>query len=260
MRQTVTASDGVSISYRTFGSGPLSVLFVHGWMVSGAVFDDLIETLGTDGIRLIVPDQRGTGSSDRPEKGYDLAQYARDLEAVADHAQAQRFAVVGSSMGGQLALLLAATRPERVSGGVLLCPVPPSGAPLPPEMKELFRTSGGNRDKQRIILQNVCKELSDATCDRLLDDAGKIPPACIEQAFDAWTAGFTDDVAAIRAPMLVVGTDDPALPMDFLRQAIVERVQGAGMSYLPGPGHYPHVERPRETAAVVRAFLTALLR
>ena len=127
-------------------------------------------------------------------------------------------------------------------------------------MKELFRTSAGNRDKQRIILQNVCKELSDAACDRLLDDAGKIPAACIEQAFDAWTAGFTDDVSAIRSPMLVVGTDDPALPIDFLRQAIAQRVPGAGLSYLPGPGHYVHVERPRETAALVRAFLTALPR
>lgn len=260
MRHTVTASDGISLSYRTMGSGPLSVVLVHGWMVSGSVFDDLIEALGTDGIRLIVPDLRGSGSSDRPEKGYDLAQHARDIEAVADHAEAKRFAVVGASMGGQLALLLAATRPERVAGGVLLCPVPPSGAPLPPEVKELFRTSAGNRDKQRAILQNVCKELTEGARERLLDDAGRIPAACIEQVFDAWTAGFTDDVAAIRSPMLVVATDDPALPMAFLREAIVARVPGAGLSYLPGPGHYVQVERPRETAAIVRAFLTALPR
>ena len=39
---TITTDDGTSIAYRTFGGGPLDVLLVHGWMVSGAVYNDIL--------------------------------------------------------------------------------------------------------------------------------------------------------------------------------------------------------------------------
>ena len=58
--------------------------------------------------------------------------------------------------------------------------------------------------------------------------------------------------------MLVLATDDPFTPPDLLRKAIVSKIARASLAYLPGPGHYPTAERPRETAAVLRAFLTPL--
>src|SRR5262245_1511379 len=120
----VTSSDGTQLSYRVVGSGPIDVVLVHGWMVSGAVFDELIEALGTDGVRIVAPDHRGTGRSGQPDGGYSIEQYARDVLAVADAAGATKFVVVGHSMGGQIAQWLAATAPDRVLGAVLLCPVP----------------------------------------------------------------------------------------------------------------------------------------
>src|SRR6185295_17549700 len=141
----------------------------------------------------------------------------------------------------------------------LLCPVPASGIPLPEDARGLFRTSAGNRDAQRTILNLACKELSEASRERLLDDAAKVSAVAIEQGFDAWTAGgFADKLGATEAPTLVVATDDPFLPPDFLQKAIVAHIPRAGLAYLPGPGHYPQVERPRETAALLRAFLAAL--
>lgn len=263
MKHVVRGSDGTELAYRVVGKGPKDVLLVHGWMVSGAVHDDLLREVGDAGLRFVVPDLRGAGASGKPGDGYTLAQYARDLVAVVDHAGLGRFAVVGHSMGGQLGLLLAATQVERVTGAALLCPVPPRGAPLPKEVADLFRTSGEDRGKQGAILDNVCRALPAAAKERLLDDAGAIPARCIEQAFDAWSGGFDDgrhDAAlqAVRAPVLVVATDDPALPRSLLETEVVARVPGAALAYLPDAGHYPLVERPRETAAVVRAFLTAL--
>lgn len=259
MHTTLTASDGTELSYRVFGAGPTNVLLIHGWMVSGAVYDDLVEVLGTEGIRLIVPDLRGTGRSGKPAGGYTLAQYGADLLAVADHAGARSFVAVGNSMGGQLAQWLAANARDRVAGAVLLCPVPAAGMALPEDARGLFRNSTGSRELQGTILHLATKELSPAARERMLDDAGTIPEACIQGAFDAWTAGgFADRLGAIEAPLLVVATDDPFLPPAFLREAIVSKVPRAGLAYLPGPGHYPQVERPRETAALLRAFLTAL--
>ena len=259
---TLTSSDGTQLSYRVAGDGPVDVVLVHGWMVSGAVFDDLVEALGEGGLRLIIPDHRGAGASGQPgqlEGGYTIEQYARDVLAVADAAGAARFVVVGHSMGGQIAQWLAATAPDRVIGAVLLCPVPASGMALPDEARGLFRNSAGSREMQGTILKLACKDLPDHARERLLDDAGRIPAACIQGAFDAWTgASFADKLGAVRAPLLVVATDDPFLPPDFLRKAVVSLVPRAGLAYVPGAGHYPQVERPRETAAVLRAFLTAL--
>lgn len=53
----------------------------------------------------------------------------------------------------------------------------------------------------------------------------------------------------------MVATDDPFLPRDLLQAQVVDRVAGAELSYLPGPGHYPLVSEPLETAGRIDAFL-----
>jgi non-heme chloroperoxidase len=256
---SVKTQDGATIAYRTIGDGPLTVVLVHGWMVSGAVYDTLIEALGTSGLRLIVPDLRGTGASDRPESGHTIAGHAADVLAAADAAGAGSFVIVGHSMGGQIAAWIAATSPDRVRGAALVCPVPPAGLALPPDAAALFRTSAGNREAQAKLLEMACKELPDDRREALLDDAGRVSAAAIEQGFDAWTAGgFADRMGSVTAPVLVVATDDAFLPPALLQQEIVARVPRGRLVYLPGCWHYPQVERPRETAAVLGAFLAAL--
>lgn len=261
MSHTVTLPDGTFLAYRTLGAGPRDVILVHGWMVSGAVYDDLLGALDPAGLRLIIPDLRGAGRSDKPDAGYSLARYAEDVVAVADAAGCQQFVVVGHSMGGQIAQLLAATHPDRVFGLAVLCSVPAQGMTLPPDAQALFRGSAGNRDMQATILNIACKQLGEPGRQRLLDDAQTVCAAAIEQAFDAWTGGgFGDRLSSVKAPTLVIGTDDPFLPPDFLRQTIVRPIAGARLAVLPGPGHYPQVERPRETAALLEAFFAGLTR
>ncbi|NBD09618.1 MULTISPECIES: alpha/beta fold hydrolase [Corallococcus] len=253
---TTNATDGTPLHYRVLGEGSRDVVLVHGWMVSGAVWDAMLEKLDLTGLRLIVPDHRGSGKSGRPASGYTLAQYAKDVMAVADHAGAKRFALVGHSMGGQIAKWVAADAPERITGLVLLNTVPASGLPLPSDAAGLFRTSAGDREKQRTILSLACKELSPESLERLLQDSGEVARDAIEQCFDSWTAGgFADRLSAITAATLVVATDDPFLPPSFLKQSVVALIRGARLAHLPGPGHYPQVERPTETAALVSAFL-----
>ena len=256
---TVNSSDQTPLHYRVVGDGPRNVLFVHGWMVSGAVYDACVEKLDTTGLRLVIPDLRGSGGSGRPAGGYTLEQHARDVLAVADHAGLQRFTLVGSSMGGQIAQWVAAHAPSRVEGLFLLPTVPAAGLPLPADAVGLFRTSAGDREKQKIILGLACKQLPEAALERMLKDSGEVARASIEGSFDAWTAGgFEDKLGAITAPTLVLATDDPFLPPALLREKVVQHIRGARLAYLPGPGHYPQVERPVETAALLTSFLAAV--
>lgn len=90
----------------------------------------------------------------------------------------------------------------------------------------------------------------------LLATAATVSDACIAQAFDAWTAGgFADRLSAITCKTHVLGTDDPFLPPEFLKQAVVEPIANATFVHLPGPGHYPATEDPKATAARLRELL-----
>lgn len=254
---SVTTSDQATIHYRVLGDGPTPCILVHGWMVSGAVWDEFVPHVDLARFRLLIPDQRGTGGSSAAT-GFSLEQYASDIRAIADAEKLSKYVVVGHSMGGQIAQLVAATD-SRVSGMVLLNSVPAAGLPLPPDAAGLFRTSGQDREKQKTILGLACKQLGDASLQRLLDDAGKISVACIEGAYDAFTkGGFAERLASVACPTLVVATDDPFLPAPFLEQTVVSLIRGARLAHLPGPGHYPQVERPKETAALVQDFVAGL--
>ena len=256
---TFVADDGVSLSYRVFGEGSQSVILLHGWMASGAVFEPLLEVMPLRGLRVLVPDLRGTGASVETRTGFTLERFAKDVIALADHEKLGSFSLVGNSMGGQLAQRVALEVPERVSGLVLLCPVPASGMALPPEAAALFRTSGGDAAKQGTILDLACKQLSAEDRARMVADAGRLSVECIQGVYDMWTgASFAARLSGLSAPTLVVATDDPFLPPAFLMQAVVAPIARARLVYLPGPGHYPQVERPRETSAIVSAFLAGV--
>ncbi len=253
---TTSASDGTSLHYRIMGDGPRTVILVHGWMMSGAVWDWMLARMDLTGLRLVVPDGRGTGQSGKPTGGYTLEGLAQDVLAVADAAGAKRFTVVGHSMGGQLAQWVAAQAPSRVDALMLVTPVPAAGLPLPPDAAGLFRTSAGSREKQATIMNLSCKQITPEAMETLLKDVANTSAPAIENIFDAWTkGGFADKLSAITAPTLVVATDDAFLPPVFLRDAVVNPIRRARLAYLPGPGHYPQVERPVEMAALLTAFL-----
>jgi non-heme chloroperoxidase len=253
--------DGSRVAYRKHGEGSQVVIFVHGWTMSGRVYDRLLEQLDHSGLTLLVLDLRGAGDSDKPAAAdaYSFAQYAADVLAVADAEKAAKFVVIGHSMGGQIAQWLAAHHGDRLAGAALLCPVPACGVPLPNELATLFSTSGGNREATKTILGMACKDLPEGAMDQLLDIAMGTTPNAVKFGFNTWTTGgFSEMLGKIRVPLVCVGTDDPFLPPPFLRGEVVGKIPGARFAYLPGAGHYVQVERARETAAVLEAFLAAL--
>lgn len=259
-RRVVNVDDGVDLSVRILGEGPTDVLLVHGWMVSGQVWQSMLARIDPRGLRLIVPDQRGTGESSKPATNYTLNRYVDDLVALLDKLESTRCIVIGHSMGGQLALSLAARESARVRAAMVLCPVPPAGLALPPDAAALFRTCAHDRDKQRTILSLACTALSEAERDRLLDDSMRTAAACIEQSFDAWTSGGIEaQMSSVQANTLVLATDDPFLPPAFLRESVQAKLARARLAVLPGAGHYPQCERPAETAAIVESFITAAM-
>jgi pimeloyl-ACP methyl ester carboxylesterase len=123
--QTRYAKSGrISIAYQVFGSGPLDLVFVPGW-ISHLEFSweqpeyaRFLTGLGSFA-RVIMFDKRGTGLSDRDAGLPSLEERMDDVRAVMDTVGIERAAVVGASEGGNMSMLFAATYPERVSALVL---------------------------------------------------------------------------------------------------------------------------------------------
>lgn len=257
--ESVVAKDGVKIAYRYRGEGRLPVFLIHGWAMSGAVFDDVITHLDCKHQRFIVPDLRGAGGSDKPESNYTFENYAADVLAVADHLGIERFVVVGHSMGGQIAQWLAAFHAERILGVVLVCPASAAGFHVDEEAKNSLANAGGNREVLRAIMQSVCQNPAPTVLEKLLADSMRTAPIAARESFHtSRQGGFSHALVEIRAPTLVIATDDPFISPHVLEAEIVSKISGAQMAILPGPGHYAPVERPHETAALLTAFFAAL--
>jgi pimeloyl-ACP methyl ester carboxylesterase/DNA-binding winged helix-turn-helix (wHTH) protein len=119
-----TVSDGLHIAYQVSGGGDRDIVLIPGF-ISHLEQDwgdprhaHFLDRLGTFG-RLIRFDKRGTGMSDRPPDVPDLEMRMHDVLAVMDAVDCRRAVLCGYSEGGPMAVLLAATHPERVSALVL---------------------------------------------------------------------------------------------------------------------------------------------
>ncbi|RSS80117.1 alpha/beta hydrolase [Streptomyces sp. WAC06614] len=111
-RRTLTVQ-GRTLSYLDFGGTGRPLLALHGHLSEGASFAGLAAALGDDW-RVIAPDQRGHGDSDRAAD-YDRAGYLADLRALLDHLDLGPVVALGHSLGGINAVHLAAEDPHRVS-------------------------------------------------------------------------------------------------------------------------------------------------
>jgi pimeloyl-ACP methyl ester carboxylesterase len=249
----------VLLAHTVSGSGA-PVLLLHSGVADSRMWQSQLPALGHR-FRVICPDLRGFGDSPLPPEPYADAD---DVAELLDHLGVADAAVVGSSMGGRVALEIATRHPDRVNSLVLLCPayrgVPPSAA----------------------------AEAFDAAEDRLLragDLAGAVTlnvdtwlgPEATPAARDQLTAmqrrAFEVQLAAERQDPLPVRRDvgvDPAkvavptvivtggLDLDHFQlvaEVLAEQIKGAELVRLPWASHLPSMERPD---AVVTLLLDVL--
>lgn len=126
---------GVTIAYRDHGDPHAApVLLLHGMASSGDTWHRLVPELVAAGHRVVVPDLRGHGGSSRTG-GYDFAGFTADLAGLLDHLGVAEVSLVGHSLGGHLATLLAQRQPDRVRRLVVEDSPPPPAAPTAPRRR-----------------------------------------------------------------------------------------------------------------------------
>jgi pimeloyl-ACP methyl ester carboxylesterase len=119
IRRAMVRANGLDIFYRDTVEGEKIMLCLHGRWGRGETWTDLISRY-RNRYRIIAPDQRGHGLSDRPMARYDKKEMARDMYELMRAQDIEDFIVVGHSMGGTVAAHLAALYPGVVRAVAIL--------------------------------------------------------------------------------------------------------------------------------------------
>ena len=120
-----TSRDGLSLFARDYpgasGGARLPVICLHGLTRNSKDFDDVAPTIAQGGRRVIVPDVRGRGMSDRDPKpaNYQPKTYARDVLEMMNSLGIPRAVFLGTSMGGIIIMTLAVLRSKAVAAAIL---------------------------------------------------------------------------------------------------------------------------------------------
>src|SRR5688572_23393018 len=112
-----TTANGISIRYETAGEFGPTVLLVHGLGGSSAQWGAVVPLLSPV-CRLVMPDLRGHGLSDKPPGPYAMKNFVDDLSALCAALKIDRCVAVGASMSGAVVLQLAAESPDLVQAVV----------------------------------------------------------------------------------------------------------------------------------------------
>lgn len=248
------AKDGTKLHIKDMGQGR-PVVLIHGWPLTGDMFEYQTLALLEAGFRVITYDRRGFGQSGHPATGYDYDTFADDLAAVLDSVDVSDVSLVGFSMGGgEIARYLGRHGATRVSKAVLIASVAgyllkddsnPDGveASVFDDMKSQIR-------KDRFaFLQSFAKQfygvglVSRPVSQGILDWSFVLgvmasPKATID-CVDAFSrTDFRPDFSAFTMPTLVIhGTGDDTVPIDLTGRVAAGAISGARLIEYDGEPH-----------------------
>ena len=231
------------------GRGGRPLLLAHGFGGAKEDFAEVVPVLAGRGWHVVAPDLRGHGESDHPPGpgSYSLHLFAADLLALADGLGWGRFVLLGHSLGGMAAQLLALDHPERLSGLVLMdtSPGPPeiSGPGDPtdtPAQRRLLAERPGYREFMDRKLAASSPDMTPPMVRDIMDPVDRLPA-----------------LATLAVPTLVVvGEQDHAFVGPS--RAMAAAIPGARLAVVPDAGHSPQFEAPAAWWAAVGSFLDDL--
>jgi pimeloyl-ACP methyl ester carboxylesterase len=257
----VCETNGVGMHYlRTGGAAP-PVVLLHGLMGSGACWTPLARVL-EGAYDVVMPDARGHGGSSAPPHGYRYDDHARDVEGLVRGLALGRPVLLGHSMGGMTAAVVASRREVELRGLVLVDPTFLS----PERQREVHDSDVAEQHRRALALPK--SELVAQARARHPRRAPEIVELQIEArlltravAFDVLTPpnpAYRDVVRAIDVPtLLVVGDRGPVVTPEMAAelQRLNPRVR---VAQVHDAGHGLPFEQPERLGEVVVSFLRAL--
>ncbi len=272
-------TDGLNIAYQVVGEGPLDLVFVPQVISNVEIFWEnprwaaFMRELASFS-RLLLFDRRGVGLSDRPSGVPPLEQRMDDVRAVLDAVGSERAALFGTGPDGAMAVLFAATYPERVTALVLFA-VPPRGlwaSDYPWGLREDAAQNYIEESERRFAEPDFIAQLAQRMYPTIAGDEEVLAWAVHATRLSATPGALAalrrmnleidirSVLPTIRVPTLVLHrTGDRYVPVDVSR-LVAEQVPGALYRELDGIDHIPWVGDAGAVAVAVREFVERIWR
>ncbi len=243
------------------GTG-IPLVLVHGFPVDGRMWLEVSGAL-SHAFRVIVPDLPGFGRS-TPAVPFTIDSVADALVAQLAAIEALPCVLAGFSMGGYIALSLAAQRAEAIRGLVLVDTRAdadtPEGREGRGQMIQVARTAGSVAVAElmlpKMLSAGTLAERPDVVTAlrRIMESSS---PSAIEHALAAMRdrADRTNDLASINVPTLILVGDADSITPPATAEAMSRRIPGSVVRIIPGAGHMSPLEQPCEVSRVMLEWL-----
>ncbi len=256
-RQMLRAFAGGELFGETWGASPPSIVALHGWRRTHADFSAVLGPAAPGGaLPTVAPDLPGFGATPPPSVTWGSPEYS---QAVARLIQSEEgpmgpAVVVGHSLGGRVAAVLAARRSELVRALVL------TGAPLVPRPGPRPGPPAGFRAVRALHRLGIVGEQRMERARRrhgsvdYLSADGVMRDVLVRLVNET----YAETLRAVRCPVeLVWGANDTEVPL-AVAEGICACVPQAVLTVCPGAGHLIPLERPAEMRAAVERVLAAV--
>lgn len=259
--RSVRAGD-VTLNVRDQGSGEPTLVFLHYWGGSARTWAQVIDRLAGRH-RCVAFDQRGWGGSEAPADGYATHDLANDVLALIEALELTNYVLVGHSMGGKVAQVVAGDRPQGLRGLILIGPAPAAlPGPIPDQVRDQLLNAYKTREGvlQTLDMALSYQSLTPEVREQVVEDSMAGSP----QAITAWpTKVMGEDVSAslarIDVPVLVIGADqDKIEPVGLLTEHVVAAIDGATLEVVTDSGHLMPLEQPQQVTELIAAFVARL--
>jgi pimeloyl-ACP methyl ester carboxylesterase len=268
---------GARIHYLKAGSGPKTLVLIHGFGDTSHMWIPLFDDFGTD-YTLIAPDMRGLGESSRPPTGYDKKTIAADIHELVKSLGYQKIDLVGHDIGLMVAYAYAAQYPNEVEKLALLeAPIPGIG-----DIWEKIYTTPALwhfhfvnspialelvKGRERIFLEHFWQTLSPhpetfSEADRRLYAKSYAQEGAMKAAFEMFKTFNSQDATDNRKfaanklsmPVLTIEGDKAMGGALGIQAKIV--ANNVNSIVLTDTGHWLMEQRPAETKAALKKFFT----
>jgi pimeloyl-ACP methyl ester carboxylesterase len=274
--------------HHTWGGRGSPVLFIHGLGSSGYIEWRFNLDAAAEQHRVFAPDLPGFGRTEKPRARYGVPYFTRFIERYMEARGLRSAAVVGTSLGGRIALEMALENPRRVSRLVLvnslgfgrpnvhmsygLVTIPRLGeavmniardalhwAPSQMIRRVAGRLSGASHDLKRTMDDAYLDNLRELYSAEGYHDAylATVRSLVRPSALFGGHHDVTKRLGELKIPVqLIWGADDPLFPMAHADRAH-SLIAHSRLAVIQGAGHTPQAERPEEFNRVLRRFLEA---
>lgn len=266
------AGSSLSLHVKQWSTGTEACILIHGFGEGAYIWDNFAPSIAKL-FQTLAVDLRGHGDSSwHPRGGYDVEGHVADVIQVIDALRIKRFVLIGHSLGGEIALRIAAVRPESVRGLVIV----DFGPDLNPEVTDRVVTDFNDsirtwdslseyaawlQERRPLVSPAMIRDLSVGALRAHPDGSYRLkcdPVLGAVKTREKDAALLWNTIASISLPVLILRGIGSAVLSDDVAERMEKELPNGRLSTVTGAGHGVMADNPRGFANALYPFLSQL--